>query len=390
MLTHSGYVNQPMLHTVWVVFCITLGSRHSAANAGDHWMPDGVLASFAISTDGQLVHMPITVDNTRRTFLLDTGFTSMMFDESLVANLERLEPDGVLRTQGSRLSVPRYRAPTMAIQDAALDWIDEVGSLNVKPLAQASESDFEGVVGMNALRRFVLHLDFDNGVALLCDPQGASGPPGSSVPLELNRYLTPCIMVQLPGGIHKAFEIDTGFNETAQVETDLFDSLKRSGGIAGTGVWSEFTNADNSRKAVEKGRCAEMDVGNRSHKGLIVTPGKTNLLGLSFLCRYRVTFDFVNERLYLDPSKRFGVRDRRDSDGIIVNDKKAIRYIAKESVGDQVGFRVSDEILTIDGKDVTRISRMSINRMLGFPRAANMPLTVRRGDKVIELVIPGG
>lgn len=380
-----------------VLAALALCQPLSRAQETEPWQPPGVVASFSFENNGSHIAVPVTINGTERTFVLDTGSSLTILDTSIVGGLTKHSDAVSVETLGSTTSMTRYVSPKIQIQDVECDHVTTVLATDLQPITRGLCCKVDGILGMDILKTLVVHIDFDRGVLLLIDRSKLSldrskmgDPPGRSIPLTLGPAGTPYISAQPIGIPYAVFKIDTGMTATGALRSDDFSSLRSAGHVQSIGATVQSLAGDGKVLDQEYGPCHEFSLAEFSYKGLVFTSGKSNSLGLGFLRRHRVTLDFVRERAYFEPSRGFAVRDRGDYCGLIYDEYFVIQHVAPHSLAAKAGFEQKDELLTIDGADVTEIDRDEVYELLRRPRDSDLFFTIQRGDNTVGMVIEGG
>jgi hypothetical protein len=103
------------------------------------------------------------------------------------------------------------------------------------------------------------------------------------------------------------------------------------------------------------------------HDDLLIREGPANALGLNYLSRFIVTFDFPNDQVYLEKGARFEVPTQVASSGLHVvrtGGDTVIDQIDQDRPVASVRMRVGDRLLEIDGREARGLSLFEINEML--------------------------
>ncbi|HUY32939.1 MAG TPA: SUMF1/EgtB/PvdO family nonheme iron enzyme [Pirellulales bacterium] len=114
-----------------------------------------------------------------------------------------------------------------------------------------------------------------------------------------------------------------------------------------------------------------------------------NLLGLAYLSRYLVTFDFPNSVLYLRPGKVYSSPPLfYDLSGLELERQGAATIVAqanRNGPGDAAGLREGDSILAIDGRDTRGMSLFAVER--GLRLEGRHDLDTRRDGQERRVVL---
>jgi hypothetical protein len=185
------------------------------------------------------------------------------------------------------------------------------------------------------------------------------------------------------------FVIDTGLmggKVACFVQTAHFDRLVDEGSvIVDDETFQEMTAHGISE--FRAGRIVRLRIGGREHSALKVAEGDPSRLGLEFLSRYVVTFDFPNNRVFLKPGKRFAAEQPYDMSGLVLsrigNDTVAIR-VYDGSPADAAGLTEGQRILELDDKSVGDFTIFGLHAML-TDEGRVVRLLVQADDKPREL-----
>lgn len=132
----------------------------------------------------------------------------------------------------------------------------------------------------------------------------------------------------------------------------------------------------------------EAELGEFRQRGLIFDEGTANYLGVSYLARYLVTFDFPGKKLYLKRGAQFGAPMRYDLSGMELFRKKGtatIRLVKRYSAADRAGLRSGDIVEEIDSLAAASVRLHPLREALSMP--GEHAVRIRRGDKRLRVVL---
>jgi hypothetical protein len=177
-----------------------------------------------------------------------------------------------------------------------------------------SGHEIMGILGMDALHRFVVQVDVDAGKVRFLRTAG----PEPGVPLRLTNepQQAPCVVAKLAGAGEEQFILDTGMvgHGSGALKAELFEALATSAKLHPLKM--SFDESAAGKSVQPNGRVEAFAVKEFNHRDLIFAKQKANLLGLNYLSRYLVTFDFPNRTVYLRKGKRFEAPDVLDRSGL--------------------------------------------------------------------------
>lgn len=358
------------------------------APAADRRLRD-VIAEFEVSPDGDFLRLPVTIRQKEYQFLVNTGLPTTTIDEALRTQLElprkAVEAGG---RPGGRAR-DRYRL-SATLGTMLLEFPAGVESADYAAVREKLDLECRGEIGLDVLQQYVVQIDFDRGSLRFLSSLPAS--PGDAVrmtPLG-GEGGAPTIPVALAGMRSEKFivasaragnALDIQSELLAQLEEkELVKMLDKEKGVTRVGSLQFPT-----------GRLESLQIGKFRHEGLLVNAGEQNAVGVSYLARYLVTFDFPRSRLYLKKGAHFDDPDARlDFWQIEITreaNKVVVQHVAPHGPAHRLGLRAGDVVESINGCDVRRISNWQVRRLFGR-RGRALSAVVRRGAEQLTLEIP--
>jgi hypothetical protein len=323
-----------------------------------------ILEQFDVHEDGDALLVPITIKGQTFSFLLDTGSSSTIFDMTLrgllgkravVASL--ISPNGVTTSE-------TFEPPAAKLGRIDLELPGPVPARDLKMYRSISGHPIYGILGLDFLRRHIIQIDFDNKKLAILD---SATTAISSLPIRYDENRLPRVNISLQGWGEEAFVIDTGMvgpgSGAARIE--MIQKLARRKLAAP--VTHLLTQSELGVQALEDWHVARTSLGNFCHEKLIYTGAKECILGLTYWTRYRVTLDFPNERLYLEPGRRFAFPDSKDLSGmhlLRLEGKTIVASLDEDCAAIKTGIQLGDEIACIDGCDTVKARMATLRLML--------------------------
>ena len=228
-------------------------------------------------------------------FIVDTGAPDTMLDRSLEA---RLGP--VLGTEQANYGyfgvrpVKVFAAPKLSLGGHVLRTGERVLTDDFATLFPRRH--VKGILGMDCLRHYILQLDFSRATLRLLDP---ARPPGGTLG-QPYRLRSSSGALYLEGDLfglgRTAFQVDTGCTTDGVLERHLFQQVLSAQKPVQTRSFPSPAG-----RPIQECVFAQGTFDGRSYGRLIVDGADHNLLGLRFLARHGVTFDFPRQTLYLRP-----------------------------------------------------------------------------------------
>jgi hypothetical protein len=236
------------------------------------------------------------MEHTNGLFIVDTGGPFCLLDKSLEPMLGKpLKTTKVNSMYGTETG-HLYAAPTLYLGNVQLRTGDRVATWDFKRLSNDlnrmphSNVRLMGLLGMDCLQNYFIQLDFAAGKMRFLDPgQAGSEDLGKAFPLAVSHGYV-FVRENLPGVKNVKSQIDTGCDYDGWLTPKLFrqwtnssSSTVHDGVHCPNGVfWGyHYTNID-------------------LHRGVNIKGWEpVNGLGLGFLARHLVSFDFPHRTMYL-------------------------------------------------------------------------------------------
>ncbi|HUY90803.1 MAG TPA: aspartyl protease family protein [Pirellulales bacterium] len=348
-----------------------------------------VVEEFDFAAQADFIFLPVAVRGQTLRFIVDTGSTGSVFNGRLRHLLG--EPRGTARvaTVAGVEEIERFEAPATKLGKLEIRY--DRGRVYCQDFGDAfrcPSKPIDGVLGIDALKAFVVSIDFDEGKLRVLD--SVAPEPGEGVPLIWHKqrgFLEgPFALATLAGRSHREFLIDTGSHSrnSGGVEARFFDWLSDNGDLD----WLGYTDISSFSKTatVRQGRANSIAVGGFEYRGAVFDRMKKNSLGLGFLCRFKVTFDFPNNVMYLRKGKSFDREDVYNLSGIHLvrrNGETIVHSVDSESAGSAADLRQHDVLLVIGDTKASDLSMFELRQRLC--RNGSCRLTIRRGHAELTI-----
>jgi len=229
-------------------------------------------------------------------FMVDTGSADTILDKSLEPKLgKRLETKTVeygwlgKRTVGVYASPKLYLGDTQLMTDARV-WTDDLSPM-VRPGRRV-----QGILGTDCLHHYCFQLDFAARKLRFLDPDHSGGRElGRVFPLGISRA-----NITIHGDFMEAenvqIGVDTAAYDDGALGAEMFQQLVKKQDDVFIRQWRNHTVTQ-----IREGHFREGVFGGEAYTDLILMecPTGENFIGLRFLARHLVTFNFPKRMLYL-------------------------------------------------------------------------------------------
>lgn len=268
--------------------------------------------------------------------------------------------------------------------------------------------DVDGIIGLSFLRRYIALLDYENEILSLYEPEQYDPPEGfEAIPMNMrnNRIYIPLeIAISDDIVIKKEFQLDLGNGGTIDITSATADEFNLSdlineklhyfnafGGVGGEILGNQF-RAISVKIGNYKIELPVLDY-SEDRSGALSSAEMGGLLGNKILEKFKVIFDFGNQKLHLKPNGNkntyestltgFSYADRRDTeDGLFITG------IYENTEASQLGLAVGDVITELNEKNVVDLTLDQIEKLLK-KKGSTVRLTIRNagGSTVKSLKI---
>jgi Aspartyl protease/PDZ domain len=396
-----------------VLLCvIVLGLLLPAAASRTIQSPNriaGPIVTIPFELVNRHIVLKVRVDNSRPlSFLLDTG------DQYAIINLDRAKELG-LKLQGeihvggagssistgafvtgSSFTIPGFPGFSQPLNAA----------LPMGQMAPRIGQDFDGVIGSEFIKQFVLELDYQTRLIKLYDKEKfVYTGQGESIPITLSPAGHPLIEAELTpvGGapVTGKFVFDIGSGGALVLYSPFVTRQNLLGqnlptikaiGIAGAG--GEVT--------ARIGRVTQLQIGTfrisrpitvfaEDRAGAFADPALVGNIGQQIAARFRLLFDYSSKRIIFEPNSSFNESFDRAFGGLALvaegKDYRTFRVtdVLENSPSTEAGLQKDDIITAIDGKAAAELSLTRIIEL--FERPVAYKLHVRRGAQTLQITL---
>jgi len=246
-------------------------------------------------------------------FILDTGATQSIVDTASFRDMALKPSDEVAITTGSGAMKMGYaNLKSFQIGDIVLEDVP-VAIADLSKFSQFLPTRPHGLIGANVLKRFLLTIDYDKRELILQDPDKVRVPEGAIVVETKPSLGVSGLAVEgvIDDKLKLSFLIDSGaaFNHVAEslIKEVTKEPLLTVGIIKGLDGTPVRTGAIRF-KSLEIGKLKIDEpifsvAPSKGDDGLprgIISGGAIAIIGNPLLCRYRVTIDYRNQKIYFE------------------------------------------------------------------------------------------
>jgi hypothetical protein len=321
------------------------------------------------------------------------GGGALVFIEAAKANAIGILPTSYGRSAGpleNALALDGRTRVTLAFQGLKLPGQELV----IKPTPLLGDKDAS--IGMLVLSRYVVELDHDSPAVRLHDPDTFRyNGPGKAIPFTIednNPYATATLTLRDGKEVTARLVIDTG---AAGSIAYLSRSFAAQNKLPERALASAADSLGRRACRLERFAIGTLGVA-RPVVHQFLEPGfggkaePDGMIGMEFLRRFRVFFDYPRSRMILEPNSRFADPSRFDASGLRVHrvaglaDAVRIYQVLPDTPAAEAGLQETDLIVAVDDVPVQRMSPGLVQEVLTRD-SRECRLLIQRGYEVFQM-----
>jgi len=345
-----------------------------------------ILAEFEIVKGEEGVLLPVTYKGKDYLFLLDTGCSYTSFDTSFKRQLGKAKGRGTVLTSGGPMRGELFDAPEAFLGPFNMQECGQVTCCDLTMPSLVDGKKISGIIGMNFLRACVVQIDFDESKLLFLEPKSEPNLDwGKELDIKFHVSGVPQITGNILGGIKVDFFIDTGCNYSGVLDRKIFEEVVSKKQIRTCESLAATAAGIIQRR---EARISSLFVESFAYEDLIFDDGYLSCLGLSFLSRHIVTFDFPNSKVYFKKGKDFERVDETDMSGLHllrILGRTVVYSVDEGSPAHKAGIRGSDIILKVGNKDASEYDMWELRWLLSSGDKKKVAMTIKCGDDAKEV-----
>lgn len=342
-------------------------------------------------------------------FVLDTGDQYAIVDLDLAKRMN-LPLEGEVRVGGAGASTS-----TGAFVKDTTFTLDGLSSFSqpVKmalplgnTLSPRAGRPFEGIIGYEFIREFVVEIDYQARVLKLHDKDKFTyNGPGESIPIKLVHGHPTLEAEVTPVGsttpLKGSFVFDIGASLTLALYSPFVaknqlpgPELKTIKSLGGAGAGGETTG--------KLGRIGELKIGSFTIKnpvtlfsedkaGAFASSSLAGNIGARVANKFRLFLDYERKRIIFEPNSNFAAPYDHATSGFAMiaegSDYRTfrIRAVLENSPASEIGLQKDDIIVSINDEPASKFTLSNLNEM--FERPVPYRLTIRRGEQTLQVTL---
>lgn len=380
--------------------------------AADFAMPSQKLNDFSFVGGGNEATIPFQLINNHiyiqvgvnghpLHFMLDTGGANILTPQA--AKSAGVASQGALQGGGvgdKSVNTGIGKVDTLTLGGQVILHNQFFGVLPLPGFSDVEGTRFDGLVGYEVFKRFVVRIDYAGHQLTFMRPRDFKpASAGTPVPFDFLGHI-PGVKGSIDG-LSGEFEIDTGSRAALTLWApfvkahDLVARYKVSAErVIGWGVGGS-TSGRVARGGILKigsvlvhGPVLELSTATQGAGADKYIAGN---IGGEILRHFTVTFDYATQHLYLKPNKHYDSPMNFDRSGMWVNasqDGFVVKSVMAGGPADQAGLKAGEIIMAVNGKPAATFSLSGFREMLSNGKPGNkIELTIGKGKDAHTLTL---
>ena len=350
--------------------------------------PSPLHGEFTIGKNGRLILLPVRIGERDVLCMLDTGASLSAFDMTLRAHLGKHRESRLLDTPGARKRVETFDWPSVKLGDQTLSSSKPVAGIDLEVLRQASNEQIFGVIGMDVVGASRVQIDFDRGILRFLPHLPRSRDQlGERIPIRFSEDGTPRLAGSIAEKRMEQFLIDTG-TQGNSLAPEVFDELIEEGHLQLGSTFASVTIAGST--SGERGLLDSVTVGPFTHARLRFSRVRMSSLGLRYFSRFRATFDFPGECLYLQKGVQDDKSEPQATSGLIlkwIDGEARVDGLREGGSAESAGVLPGDILVQIEGRPARDYDSFALRELMTSRAGRKIAVTVRRRERRIDFEV---
>lgn len=395
--------------TILVSFLLILSVAAAASRAQQAPKPAPKPVSIPFELVTRHVVVKVRINNSRPlSFVFDTGDKVAIVDLARAKELG-LDLHGQVHVGGAgsgQLAGSQVRDANWTLPGLEGFSQPVVLALPFDRLASRFGHDFDGIIGGDFIKKFVVEIDYQARVLRLHDRDAFTySGAGESIPIRFTSQGYPIVETEVTpiGGtpVKTACVLDIGSGSSLALHSPFVTQHRlldanlqtiRAIGAGGAG----------GQTVGRIGRVSELKIGkfkipnptvlfSQDKAGALANPSLGGNIGQQIASKFRVFLDYAHERIILEPASTFSEPFERAHSGMALvaegPDFTIFRVmdVLEDSPASEIGLQKDDLLLKVNDKPASELTITKLGEM--FEKPAAFKLTIQRGDQTLQVTL---
>ena len=372
-----------------------------------------IIAGSSVTIPFELVTrhimVKVKVNNSRPlSFVLDTGDKVGVIDAEVAKQLG-LTLEGQIRVGGA--GAETLSASMVKDGNWTLPGLERFSqpltlALPLGHLAARFGHDFDGIIGSDFIRQFVVEVDYQNRLLKIHDKDKfAYSGTGESIPIQLNGQGFPLLDAEVtPVGsdpIKGKFVLDLGSSGSLVLMSPvvsehnlLGNGLKTIPALGVGGAGGKSTGQIGRVQSLQIGKFKvpnTLTLFSEDQSGAMATRALIGNIGQQIASKFKIFLDYSHQRIILEPNSTFAEPMDRVGSGMVLiadgQDHTTIRVtnVLEKSPASEAGVQKDDIIVSVDGQATSELNLTRLSEMFEQPQPRK--LSIKRGEQALQITL---
>jgi hypothetical protein len=347
-----------------------------------------VVAEYPIADYKHPILIPVQWESKPAFFILDTGSAGSALDPAFFPGLTDLHKKAHIVTPDGDEEFEIFQPPNLKVGPVSLEDSNWVITEDLSDFRARSGKPIIGILGAQALRDWVVQIDFDARRLRFIQPDHEVHPEwghvvgmslDGGVPGYLYHVGSDTGEIVLDTGCAFALAEPADYFETVRAAVDVNEVVAGYHTLTGTGfcecmIYPRFEPFQNNYENVLMSACKN-----------------GAWLGRPFLSRNLITFSFPDYLIYMKPGRDFQRPDQLETHELVLtwNGREVlVKGLDPFGLLHDAGLREHDIVESVDGKKVTDWDLLDLEEFLNTQPKLAVEVSIRRGEQLKTITIP--
>jgi len=350
------------------------GAKFNYANATSkhNWLNKNITTQIPFTLVSELIIVPVSINGSKPlNFVFDTGAAATVIVESHNTQYLTLKSESQLDITGAGESFHSIAnvVPNIDVTLGDVELLDQtIIHLPISSIPFFKDKDsvfFDGIIGYDFLKRFVIKIDYDNSEITLSEHNDFARTETEHdlswqvLPIAIENsmsYISVNAQLNTKQTTPLKLLIDTGFSGTFEIVQPEHEQSLIS-------YYPTRTQGLNGYSTMHVSNAKSLTLGDYSKKNVPVLYNmstnkeaeNSELLGNQFLKHFNIIFDYRNEHLFIKPNQNFDRPINLDKSGLRLMPHKLgamVSDVAAETGAANIGLQAGDIITSYNDNQI--------------------------------------